>query len=850
MLRSSWVREAAKSWPRGPLGLVLPFSLCALVLVTVAGVWLAIGHSRAVSLRQTPTPPYSTAYARLAQELSNRRFAGGARLSAFPAPGEARRGPAWHGSSEAGYLAFAGSAVNLPAILSIQAEVESRLRSHRGVADLATSGVIAMAQSRSSASVALLEEAVRSAPEDPRLLSDLVAARLAEAEEEKNPGILVDALSAAARATELQTDLPEAGYNLALALEALGLSGQAREAWERYIRLDAKSSWAVEARRHLDSVVRLAGERRKLSFEDLERIAASGGVAAVEELVKEDAGQVRQLGEQDLLARWAKAESRGDGEEAARTLSTAEVVGEALQTVSGDSMLAKAVQSIAGAERSDPRMLELLLAGHLAYSEGLETTLRKGCADPEAPLVRAQRLLKAAGSPFAAWANVEIAICDYYGQAATEARTRLNQVRSFATANGFPNLLGRAQWIEGLVAMVQGDLATSLRSYEQAAAQFEKTGERDNVAFINSLLAKDLRLLGDHDGAWRFRIGSLRQLGWITRPDRKYSVLQEAADAATEAQKLEILPFFLNELVTEAEKGTDAENPDLAPLALLQRGQELLDRGDDEAAAEDLTLAERYLLSIPEDFQLLRLLEISLKSEQAQLLEATDPAQAIATLGKAASYYRGDDAQVGERIELIKALGRKARLERRYGDLVAAETDLRRGIEEAEWQKSRIPDPTLRASYQERVGQLYEEMVELQVNGLDQAARGLDYWEQWQSALFSDGLGARSPGGPSSRSVGALSGPPPPRRTCSRACPQMSQSWSMRHLPTASSSGFYKGIASRRRLCQWDDPSWGTGSRSFARRSRRERLETTFRRRERLSQRRSFLQESAILRPQ
>lgn len=102
---------------------------------------------------------------------------------------------------------------------------------------------------RASSAVALLEEVSRQRPESALVWSDLAAAYLVAAERAGDRDAADKALSAADRALALETQLPEALFNRALALEALGRADAARAAWRAYAALPARDAWGDEASR-------------------------------------------------------------------------------------------------------------------------------------------------------------------------------------------------------------------------------------------------------------------------------------------------------------------------------------------------------------------------------------------------------------------------------------------------------------------------------------------------------------------------------------------------------------------------------------------------------------------------
>ena len=88
----------------------------------------------------------------------------------------------------------------------------------------------------------------------------LAAAQYAVAVQLGRPSVYPEALSAADRALRIDGRLAEALFNRALILERLGLSGEARAAWQRYLEVDGASHWAEEARTRLSRLSESTGE--------------------------------------------------------------------------------------------------------------------------------------------------------------------------------------------------------------------------------------------------------------------------------------------------------------------------------------------------------------------------------------------------------------------------------------------------------------------------------------------------------------------------------------------------------------------------------------------------------------
>lgn len=96
-----------------------------------------------------------------------------------------------------------------------------------------------------------LQATAEQSPGDARAWNDLAAARYASAVQLQRPSLLPEALAAADRALRIDPKSAEALFNRALILERMGLTGEARTAWLRYLEVDSNSSWATEARGHL-----------------------------------------------------------------------------------------------------------------------------------------------------------------------------------------------------------------------------------------------------------------------------------------------------------------------------------------------------------------------------------------------------------------------------------------------------------------------------------------------------------------------------------------------------------------------------------------------------------------------
>jgi len=122
-------------------------------------------------------------------------------------------------------------------------------------------------------------------PNDANAWNDLAAVYSANAAITRNPSTLPNALAAVEHALQLDPKHAAARFNRALILEQLGFAPHASEAWREYLKIDATSGWAAEARKHSGLV---SSERRKPDklrarpTSDKRRAASPGGPPTTE----------------------------------------------------------------------------------------------------------------------------------------------------------------------------------------------------------------------------------------------------------------------------------------------------------------------------------------------------------------------------------------------------------------------------------------------------------------------------------------------------------------------------------------------------------------------------------------
>lgn len=725
--RRARLERSAASGAVGPRRWV---SACVIGLTAVA-LWSVARHEE-----PPVSPPYSELHRALIAEVGTPQSLRG-RLSGFPEGEEPEGRPDSRRPGEVFAFAGVGPGHLTNGLLRVEVEVERTLSAGATPGDLATAGALKLLEGRAEEAVSLLERAVAASPRDGRILSDLALARRELALRQRAPHLLVSALEAALQAVGGETPPPEARFNLALALEDLGLWAQAQETWEEYVEEDPGSRWGGAARRRSEALARRLEEAADRARNGYAFESTGGRATELDRRVAHRPAAARLHVQDRLFERWAKEVLDGDGDRAGDTLAELRRFGRSLAKVTGDRLIEDSVRVIPPEDRVPGHQDGQALAiAHAAYAEGLSTTTQEGCDAPEAPLPTAEAVLDRAGSPFAGWVAVERAVCAYYGGDYREAWRHLGRASRIAARGQYTALAGRVLWISGLVSMVEGDLARSLRFYEDAVRRFEELGETEHAAYLHSLIAKDLQLLGAPAEAWGHRLVGLRGRHRVPGIDRSYTILQEAAEAVQGDKRHPLAAAaYLNELVAVVETVESSEAPDLLPFALLDRAEAAAELGQMAAAQRDLQRATEELAILPPNFQLLPRLSMARAVTEGVLEADSDPEKALARLTTAVEFFRGTAGLAGERVELLRAVTMRGALLRRLGRAAEAEADLAEGLREAERQGAELRDPQLKIEYRRKLEQLYREMVELQLDqGRPELALG--YLERSRTRRF------------------------------------------------------------------------------------------------------------------
>jgi CHAT domain-containing protein len=363
-----------------------------------------------------------------------------------------------------------------------------------------------------------------SSSDDPHVWSDLAAARYAAGVRFNQPAEFAEALAAADKALRLAPELPEALFNRALTIERLGMSERARAAWKQYLAIDGKSSWAREARTHLERLA--AGSAFLDEFQrDYQKLLRDPRQAR--DLARRFPQDARLRGETEILGRWAEARRAGRGEEAEDELRLARTFGETIAGTSGDLMLKDAVTSI---DRASPDARAILAEGHVHFRDAQKLFRAGSWADALPRFEQAAELFARGGSPAGLLARNFAANALYDLGRIPESRRRIEPLLASAPLQ-YPAHRAQVQWQMGLVQAAGGQWGAAIDAFDDSIRIFDRLGERRDSAIVSEILSEVYDRIGDSQSAWKHRHIAFQELG-RTEDRRLHTAIQAAARAA------------------------------------------------------------------------------------------------------------------------------------------------------------------------------------------------------------------------------------------------------------------------------------------------------------------------------
>jgi CHAT domain-containing protein len=588
-------------------------------------------------------------------------------------------------------------------VLGVAAEIKDAAKAHPTVNNLHALGVSYLLAGKSSDAVQKLELAIEEdahelAPiravektNNARLLNDLAAAYLASAKDDQRPALLVKAIECAERAWDIGRT-PEAAWNRALALEALGARDQARGAWLEYLHIDPHSQWSAEASGHL----------AKLNEPDADKRPLPGNLQTVGPIVVsicESPLQNRQRAEDELFGRWGAAAVAGNTTAARRAAQEIGEIADALADCNGDFLLRDALQSVRIVRSEADR--KRLARAHEKFAEATRLYRQRNIDAAATQIAAVLPVFANLNRAFYERGLLSAASCAYYRNDYRACEAGVSPlIERLGQKSQYRSLLAHALWVRASARAALGLVYESIADYRSALAIFEQLGERQNVAGIETLLASRCEDVGDFDAAWTHRLVALQMTANEPPSMSALQLLLQAAEEAARENALAAARVFLDRMLAVS---TRPEWRDMRVLALLRRAQV-------EDSAQQQTVARidrREAFALAEAIPSNEMRMFTLTSLDYVRAWAADGVHDDSVLDVAIEYARSHD----RRLVLPEILTLAAERYARRGERARARSAIEEALHELDLQRERASSVVDREASLAAAGDTYQQAI-------------------------------------------------------------------------------------------------------------------------------------------
>jgi CHAT domain-containing protein len=597
--------------------------------------------------------------------------------------------------------------------MSATGEVVARSRGNTNRQALHTAGVAHLLAGHHRHAVATLQAGAESGG-DGLAWSDLAVALYETSKNYRAPELVADALAASDRARAADPDLLEPLFNRALFLEHLGLRDDAREAWQQYLLKDGSSSWAAEARGHVQRLVP--------AKPFLETLSGGGNVSAA---VRENPAEARAKTETNVLGSWATTILMRQDADAEKHLRIARAVGAELAALNGDRSVALAVAAI---DAATPDELSILASAHAEYQEGMKLFQSSRPVDAEPVLRRAVELFGRTRSPMI-WRALFFAGNTTFDQGGRVETRRNVETLLGSVPDGFLAHRAELVWQLGVCYATDAAWGEAIRYLQQSATLFDELREARNAAAVRGMLAVVYDRIGDPAMAWNHRMAALRVAGEQSGKPLEKAVASIAGAAILRGKWQTALSFLTLQIGILRRVGDDVRLAD----ALLSRAAVRVRLSDVAAARADAVEAEAVTSRV-KDAAYVTYGRTAQSLVKAMLARSPDEAVASVTESIALQSTRGD------RMNLPGLFLQRARGRRAMRDHAGAAADLESGITELERHRESLPQGSERWGAFFSAEELFEEGIDLAMSRGD-APRAFALAERARARTLLDTYG-------------------------------------------------------------------------------------------------------------
>jgi hypothetical protein len=574
-------------------------------------------------------------------------------------------------------------AAPVPSSVQIEiARLQQAMEQNRTPRSVAAFGSAAAIGGRLDDAVAAFEEVTAGSEAGALAWSDLAAAYLERARLQGNAIDVPRALQAAETAVKIDPSLVEAHFNRAVALERHGLRPEAIDAWREYLEREKDPRWRQEA------------------AERIRRLESAGQSGAP--ISDAQTGRDRLMDE--LLPRWA---AEGNPSRAQGIMAEAKVLAGEISSRSTDAY-ARDVLAAAEARQTDRRLRE----GHAAYGAARQFYRRADFEGALSGFDRARTLLTESRSPLGIQADLYAGIVLYQQSRLADAKQRLTRVVASIGEKPYFSPRGRAQWMLGATAALDGSFFSALQHYEDARESLRRAAEPANAAVVESVVAWTLDQIGDASRAWTTRLRVLQETS-------REGVLLSAAEAASRMRWFEVAATLQDAAARRARQTNHFPN-----LSDALRARALTDakRQDWDSARRHVKDAHDAAERASGTARQARLAEVALA--EAQIVTNGDIARGFDALTSAEAYL----SKPGNSSRLPELHAGRARLLRLAGRYAEARRELERGLTIHDAERDRLP-AGMQLTYADVLRRLGEELVTLEISAgaTDRAAAAVDW---------------------------------------------------------------------------------------------------------------------------
>ncbi|MBO0799219.1 MAG: CHAT domain-containing protein, partial [Blastocatellia bacterium] len=533
--------------------------------------------------------------------------------------------------------------------------------------------------------------------------------------------------------------LPEAWFSRALCYERMNLFLQAESDWKQFLTLDSKSTWAVEAREHLNGLheraVRLEKQEQNVQAEFRAAEAAGDGVK-MRELVAEYFVPLRDLAMDQLFDQYLSAAIDGEENDAYQFLRSLKNIGQLITVTKRDRFVADVVDFAARSSLAVKKEVQTI---HQMINQASQQHARGNAGAACDLFAKARDIAERIGDH----SHAEIAALGlaryYHNKDESKGFDKLRYgLVSESKIRSHLQIHAKALLTLANVEGGKQQLSLSLEHSRQAAEIARELG--DAATEINGLRFVGIayNALGDRDSAvkWLFEASSLPRDTWV-KPVMAAVAYDDMSDALFRQGKYNIALPYQREAVRMCE-----QSGNLTFLAFMVQRLGLIYGmlGRREEAMNYLGDAVARTETIPDQMARMQL-QIDLYTKAGDFfLKQKKFNEAIGTYKRAIESLGGENRHFY--LSSIHQGLAKAYLAN--GQETEAEAELKVSIKLAEEARKQITDANNRSTFLASQQNIYRAMVSFQFFNKHDQAQAFNYAEIAKGRELLDALAGPS----------------------------------------------------------------------------------------------------------